>query len=102
MKFKEISVKELRSKISNSNKPYIIDVREPYEFEEGSIADCNLPMGEILSKIGEIKDHKEILVCCKSGKRSKAVAYQLSNKMENNQILTLEGGLTAYYEQENE
>ncbi|MFT7602792.1 MAG: phage shock protein E [Saprospiraceae bacterium] len=60
------------NKIINQDKPTIIDVREPYEFEaahaKGAI---NIPLGTIPERVKEIKKMSTpIVVYCRSGMRS--------------------------------
>lgn len=93
--FVEIEAQELKKRLATEKKPFILDVREAYEFEDGSIADVNIPMAEVLRRINELEKHKEIIVCCQSGKRSRAVAYHLSNKLEQTNVFTLNGGLDS-------
>ena len=50
----------------------IIDVRDEYEFEDGSvIKSINVPLNEIQEKLEEIKSLPQpIVLCCLSGGRS--------------------------------
>lgn len=94
--FVEIEVQDLKKRLATEKKPFILDVREAYEFEDGSIADVNIPMAEVLKRINELEKHKEIIVCCQTGKRSRAVAYHLSKKLGEAKIFTLNGGLESF------
>lgn len=49
----------------------VIDVRTKSEFAAGHVAgSINIPLDQISSKINELKKHKAIIVCCRSGNRS--------------------------------
>ncbi|SRR5690554_815885 len=94
--FKKINAEALKEKINSNNPPLLIDVREEYEFEDGSITETNIPMGEILSQTQYLAQHNSIVLCCASGKRSKATAFHLSQKLDHCEVFTLIGGLEAY------
>ncbi|MFB9841769.1 rhodanese-like domain-containing protein [Mucilaginibacter ginsenosidivorans] len=55
----------------------VLDVRTPGEYSEGHFSESiNIPLNEIPARIGELKDEKEIIVCCASGIRSgKAISF---------------------------
>ena len=59
----------------------IIDVRTVGEFREGHIKNSkNIPLGNIFSKVNEIKRlEKPVIVCCRSGMRSAQAASILKN-----------------------
>ena len=57
---------------------FIVDVRTPQEFSEGSLKGAvNIPLAEISGKLNEFKDKKEIFVFCRSGGRSSAATELL-------------------------
>ncbi len=93
--FVEIEAQDLKKRLTTEKKPFILDVREAYEFEDGSIADINIPMAEVLPRINELENHKEIVVCCLTGKRSRAVAYHISKNLNQVKVYTLIGGLES-------
>lgn len=96
MNFIELEAAEFKSKYLSDNSPYLIDVREDYEFEEDNIGGVNIPMGEVLSHINDIKDNSSIYLCCQTGKRSKAIAYHLAQHLVNCNIYSCNGGIVAY------
>ena len=58
-------------------KYLVIDVREDYEYKAGHVPySINISVQEIESRISEISDWKEknVIVICRSGKRSRAAA----------------------------
>lgn len=68
----DITVQELKSRLDNGEHITIIDVREPYEYEEYNIGAQLIPLGELPSRISELEPMKdqEIVVHCRSGARS--------------------------------
>ena len=86
---KEITSEELLSKLS---KVQLIDIREPYEYEEGNIeASINIPMGDFLEKLDQLETNKQIIIYCNTGRRSKPVVY-MTHKLHNIILYNLEGG----------
>mgnify|MGYP003676983682 CR=1 FL=1 len=67
-----ISPSELKAVMNNSDIQ-IIDVREPYEFEDNNIGGINIPLDEVLSSVDKIDTSKKVVFCCQSGKRSSAI-----------------------------
>ena len=86
---KEITSEELLSKLS---KVQLIDIREPYEYEEGNIeCSINIPMGDFLEKLDQLETNKQIIIYCNTGRRSKPVVY-MTHKLHNIILYNLEGG----------
>lgn len=49
----------------------VIDVRTPGEFASGHVkGSVNIPLDKIAGKAADLKKHKQIIVCCRSGNRS--------------------------------
>ena len=73
----ETDVKELKRKIDAKEDFFLLDVREPNEFQIGRIPGSTLiPLGEVPQRVNEIPRDKEIIVHCKMGGRSaKAAAF---------------------------
>ena len=85
----DITVEELKTRMDNGEDLIVIDVREPYEFEEFNIGARLIPLNNLPNVIEELEDLKdeEIIVHCRSGARSaNAKAYLQSvgfNKVRN-------------------
>lgn len=79
MPVQDIQAEDLRKMIKeNPEKLEIIDVREPYEYEEMHIKGSKLiPMGELFGRMDEIDWAKEVVFICRSGSRSKMMASLL-------------------------
>jgi rhodanese-related sulfurtransferase len=68
----DITVDELKKRMDAGEQLYVIDVREPNEFEEFNIGAQLIPLGKLPSKLVELENLKnlEIIVHCRSGARS--------------------------------
>ena len=89
---------ELKIKIASKSNIQIIDLREEYEYEDGSICKTNIPMGEVMTRLNEINNEGEVVMFCKSGKRSKSMVFMLQKKRGLAHIQQLEGGYEAWCE----
>ena len=79
----------------DTSKGAILDVREPFEWEQGVLPDAILiSMGEIPERVGELETDKAYLVVCRSGGRSQQVAAFLAmNGFEK--VANMNGGMHA-------
>ncbi len=60
---------------SISQNSFLVDVREPYEFAEGSVKGAvNIPLGSIAANMKSFAGKKDIVVFCRSGNRSAQAA----------------------------
>ena len=96
MKF--ISPIELSEKLRDKEDIQLIDVRESYEFEDGSIGGINIPLDEMMTSVDRISTSKDVIIYCRSGNRSAAIIYMLEKKHKLNNLYNLERGYTAYLE----
>ena len=75
---------------------FILDVRQPGEYEEGHIAGATLiPMGELPDKLDTMDKEADILVYCAIGGRSRVAAQLLAGKGFKH-IYNLTGGFKAW------
>ncbi len=74
----------------------LIDVRTPAEVAKGmaSASAMNVPLQEIPQRLSEIPKDKDLLIYCRSGKRSMAASKFL---VENgySRVFNIEGGILA-------
>ena len=89
----ETDVNELKRKIDAKEDFFLLDVREPNEFQIGRIPGSTLiPLGEVPQRVNEIPRDKEIVVHCKMGGRSaKAAAFLRQQGYKN--VKNLKGGI---------
>lgn len=94
----DITPAELKERQQQQQVPVIIDVREPWEYEESRIEGSrNIPLGELPAQIENLEDLKdqEVVVHCKGGGRS-ATAKALLQQHGFGKVRNLLGGITAY------
>jgi adenylyltransferase/sulfurtransferase len=92
----DITVEELKARLDRGEKVFILDVRNPPEYEICRISGSLLiPLGDLPVRVKELDADREIVVHCKSGVRSaKAIAFlkeQGFHKLRN-----LTGGIAAW------
>jgi rhodanese-related sulfurtransferase len=77
-------------------KPVLLDVREPWEFEKARIDGATLiPMREVPSRMAQIDEAKEVVAICHHGGRSMQVAMFLE-KQGFKRVHNLVGGIDAW------
>ena len=93
---KEITVKELKNKFDNNEDFMLLDVRNIQEVLFSKInGSIHIPMNEIMKRINELDSNKEIIIQCKSGKRSARVCeYLMTQNFKN--VKNLIGGIIAW------
>ncbi len=85
----EITLEELNK---NKEKYNLLDVRQNNEREAYHIGGQHIPLGELLERIDEVYQNKDLVVYCKSGMRSStAITTLLSNNFKS-RVLNLKGG----------
>jgi len=92
----EITVEQLKSKIDRGDDFFLLDVREPNEFQICRIAGATLiPLGELARRTGELDRDREMVVQCKVGARS-ARAVSLLQERGFTRVSNLKGGILAW------
>ncbi|MGZ3933233.1 MAG: rhodanese-like domain-containing protein, partial [Bacteroidia bacterium] len=76
---KEITARELKELIDKKADFQLIDVREQHEYDEVNLNGVFIPMGEVMGNVDKIAKDKQVVVHCRSGKRSAAVIQALEN-----------------------
>ncbi len=68
----EITPKEVAGLLEQPNRPFILDVRNPYEAEIATlpVTDKLIPVDELHGRISELDPNVEMIVYCRSGGRS--------------------------------
>ncbi len=91
-----ISPQDLKKEL-DSGTAVLIDVRESWEFEEGSITPRNISLYELPGRMEELSamEAKRIVFCCNTGQNSEmALNLALESGLEN--VAHLEGGINAW------
>jgi rhodanese-related sulfurtransferase len=90
----EISVEEAVAK--QQAGAFILDVREPSEWNDAHIAGATLiPLGELQARVNELPKDKEIVVVCRSGNRS-AEGRDILLNSGFTQVTSMAGGLNQW------
>ena len=95
-----ITVREVKDRLKAGEQLNIIDVREPNEYAEFNIGAKLIPLGKIQSlDVEELEDlrDKEVIIHCRSGKRS-ATACLILDSLGFQNTKNLEGGMLAWQE----
>jgi rhodanese-related sulfurtransferase len=93
----EITPEAFAQQRQQSDKPLLLDVREPWEFQTASLPNSLLmPMGEVASRAHtELDPDAPIVVMCHHGARSLNVAMWLRDQGFPN-AQSLAGGIDAW------
>lgn len=94
----DITSDELKQRQQAGETPTIIDVREPWEYEESRIPGAqNIPLNALPTKLDDLEDTKdqEVIVHCKSGARSASASAFLKQQGFTN-VRNLLGGIQGY------
>ncbi|HZT43331.1 MAG TPA: molybdopterin-synthase adenylyltransferase MoeB [Chthonomonadaceae bacterium] len=95
----EITVRELKDRMDRGEPLTVVDVREPYEYAIASIPGTKLiPLGQIEERAGELDPNAEIILHCRSGKRSADALNRLKAKGFH-RLKNLKGGILAWSEE---
>ena len=95
----EITVRELKDRMDRGEPLTVVDVREPYEYAIASIPGTKLiPLGQIEERAGELDPNAEIVLHCRSGKRSADALNRLKAKGFR-RLKNLKGGILAWSEE---
>ena len=90
-----MTVKELKRRRDAGESVFVLDVREPFEYQIAQIGGHLLPLGELPHRVAELNPQQEIVVQCKSGGRSQRAAEFLA-KNGFTKLHNLAGGITAW------
>lgn len=74
---------------------YLLDVREPDEWETGHAPDAvHIPLGELPSRAGEVPADRDVYVVCRSGGRSAQATAFLG--AEGRSASNVDGGMQGW------
>ena len=91
----EMQVEELKRRLDAGDDLFVLDVREPHEYQICNIGGHLIPLGDLPKRVNELDSSREIVAHCRSGVRSaKAVGFlqQAGFKKVHN----LAGGILAW------
>ncbi len=91
----EIAPRELKARLDRGDNVFILDVREPHEYQICNLKGHLIPLGELPRRVHELDSSREIVAHCRSGKRS-AEAVDFLRKAGFRKIWNLKGGILAW------
>jgi len=95
LKVPEITPKELKARQDRGDELFVLDVREPHEYQICNLKGHLIPLGELPRRVHELDSSVEIVAHCRSGKRS-AEAVDFLRKAGFRKVLNLKGGILAW------
>ncbi len=91
-----VTPSELKQELDSGKDVFILDVREPHEYEICCLEGATLiPLGQVPARIEELNREHDIVVMCRSGARSGKAAQYLAQKGFP-KVRNLTGGILAW------
>jgi sulfur-carrier protein adenylyltransferase/sulfurtransferase len=94
----QITPVELKQKLDAGEDIFVLDVREPHEFQIAQMGGHLIPLGDLQARVHELDSSREIVVHCKMGGRSQKAAEFLQ-QVGFKKIHNLAGGIDAWSSQ---
>ncbi len=92
----EVSAKELKEELDQGKDVYLLDVRNPVEYEISRIEGSHLiPLDQLLNRLNELDSARDIVAHCRSGARS-AKAIEMLQEAGFRKLRNLKGGVLAW------
>jgi hydroxyacylglutathione hydrolase len=77
----DIGPQDLNQMLQDGNGLVLVDVREPWEYQQGHVAEAlSIPLGSLAQRISELDSSKPVAVICATGNRSQSAAALLGQK----------------------
>lgn len=94
---RQLHPNELKAYLDADNKPLLLDVREPWEYETCRIEGSQLiPMRQIPQAADQLDPDQEVVVICHHGVRSYQVCRFLEAQLGFTNVINLAGGVAAW------
>jgi molybdopterin/thiamine biosynthesis adenylyltransferase/rhodanese-related sulfurtransferase len=91
----EIQVEELKRRLDAGEDVFVLDVREPHEYQICNIGGHLIPLGDLPKRVNELDSSREIVAHCRSGARS-AKAVNFLRQAGFRKVHNLAGGILAW------
>jgi len=91
----EIQPIELKARLDAGDDIFILDVREPHEYQICNLGGHLIPLGDLPARMNELDSSREIVAHCRSGVRS-AKAVTLLRQAGFGKVKNLAGGILAW------
>jgi len=94
----EVTVAALQQTLTGPQPPFLLDVREPYEWRQVHLPNAlHIPMNDLPDRLAELPTDRALVVFCAHGSRSYDVAGYLIE--QGYPASSLAGGITAWARQ---
>jgi sulfur-carrier protein adenylyltransferase/sulfurtransferase len=91
----EIQPEELKQRLDAGEDIFILDVREPHEYQICNLNGYLIPLGDLPKRVHELDSSREIVAHCRSGVRS-AKAVDFLRQAGFRKVKNLAGGVLAW------
>jgi sulfur-carrier protein adenylyltransferase/sulfurtransferase len=91
----EIQVEELKRRLDAGENIFVLDVREPHEYQICNIGGYLIPLGDLPKRVNELDTSRDIVAHCRSGVRS-AKAVNFLRQAGFKKVTNLAGGILAW------
>ncbi len=91
----DIQVEELKRRLDKGDDIFVLDVREPHEYQICNIGGHLIPLGDLPKRVSELDSSREIVAHCRSGVRS-AKAVDFLKQAGFKKVHNLAGGILAW------
>ena len=93
----DMQPEELKRRRDAGEEIFVLDVREPHEYQLANLDGYLIPLKDLPQRVGELDRDREIVAHCKAGGRSaKAVEFLRQQGFRN--VRNLAGGIAAWSE----
>jgi molybdopterin/thiamine biosynthesis adenylyltransferase/rhodanese-related sulfurtransferase len=93
---KSIKPHQLKEMLDKQQSFTLIDVREAYEREITHIGGLHQPLSQIAELTDNELKHNDVVVYCRTGKRSSKAIEALKTKFPEKKFISLDGGILAW------
>ncbi len=93
----DMTPEELKQRLDAGDDLFVLDVREPNEYQICNLGGHLIPLNDLPKRVGELDASREIVVHCKMGGRS-AKAVDFLKQAGFTRVHNLDGGINAWSE----
>jgi DMSO/TMAO reductase YedYZ molybdopterin-dependent catalytic subunit/rhodanese-related sulfurtransferase/glyoxylase-like metal-dependent hydrolase (beta-lactamase superfamily II) len=91
-----ITAVTLAEQLARSDPPLVLDVRAEHEWRDARLGgSLNIPLSQLLGRLDEVPDERQVVVHCETGYRS-SIAASLLLREGRQRIADLVGGISAW------
>jgi len=94
---RDMTVEELKQRLDKGDDLFVLDVREPHEYQICNLGGHLIPLNDLPKRVSELDSSREIVVHCKMGGRS-AKAVDFLRQSGFSRVHNLAGGINAWAE----